>query len=112
MVKRFVHLVLYCVLIGHACAWTLKLEWTLSPSSNASSYVLYCGTNSGRYHWQTNVGHCDVVTLTNVTAGHYFFVVTARDDLADIESLPSNEVNVCLDCKPEPATNLTATAIK
>lgn len=105
--------VFICILlVMPAQAHMVRLLWDASPSSNVTSYVLYCGPRSGEYVLKTNVNTCCQVTLTNAFSGRWFFMVTARDDLSGLESDPSNEVNVCFDCKPEPATNLTATVIK
>ena len=106
--KTLLRVMVSCIVLSaSAGAHFVTLRWDLMPWPNPTTYTLYCGTNSGSYQWSTNVGNCDVVTLTNFNAGKYFFVVTVRDAVSGLESDPSNEVNVCLDCKPAPITNLT-----
>lgn len=109
--KTLVQIVVFVCLLGSAAAHQVRLSWTASADSNVTSYVLYCGTNSGHYAWSTNVNTCCQVTLTNAFAGKWFFMVTARDDVSGLESDPSNEVNVCLDCKPSAITNLSVSIV-
>lgn len=71
---------------------SVTLAWDPSIDTNVTSYVLYYGNFSGSYTLQTNVGMATLATVSNLASGKWFFVVTARDDISGLESLPSNEV--------------------
>lgn len=73
-------------------AQSVTLAWDPSVDTNVTSYVLYWGTASGSYTFQTNVGNRTLATVSNMPPATWYFVVTARDDNSLLESDPSNEV--------------------
>ena len=75
-----------------AAAQSVTLAWDPSPNTNVSSYVLHYGREAGLWIASTNVGKTNLATVTGLAAGTWFFVVSARDDAAGLESDPSNEV--------------------
>ena len=82
--------------------YSVTLAWD-APTTNAdgtalddlAGYVIYDGTSSGSYDMWTDVGNSTQFTLDSLTAGTYFFVVTAYDASGN-ESAHSNEISATL----------------
>lgn len=78
--------------------YSVTLAWD-APTTNADGtplddlggYVIYDGTSSGSYGMWTDVGNVTQFTLDSLTAGTYYFVVTAYDASGN-ESSYSNEI--------------------
>ena len=75
-------------------AQTLKsvtLAWDPSTDPTVVGYRLRYGTSSGSYTQSIDAGSATTATVSNLTAGDYFFVVTAYNN-AGVESTPSTVV--------------------
>ena len=66
-----------------------KHRW--HPLTDLAGYKLYYGTSSGNYGSPIDVNNVTTYTISNLTVGSYYFVVTAYD-LSGNESDYSNEV--------------------
>lgn len=71
-------------------AGTATLSW--NEVENATDYIILYGTESGNYQYAARVGNITQYTVEGLTAGSYFFVVRAVDNV-DNQSGNSNEVN-------------------
>jgi hypothetical protein len=69
---------------------TVSLSW--SAVEDASDYVVLYGTESGNYLYAAVVGNVNQFLVEGLSAGNYFFVVRARDNVKN-QSGNSNEVN-------------------
>ena len=77
---------------------SVTLNWTPpttntdgTPLTDLAGYKLYYGTSSGNYGSPIDVNNVTTYTISNLTVGSYYFVVTAYD-LSGNESDYSNEV--------------------
>jgi hypothetical protein len=75
-----------------------KFAWdanpvTTDPNTNTVGYRLWLGFTSGGENTAFDVGNVVAYTLTLSPSTHYYFFVTAYN-LARIDSLPSNEINL------------------
>ncbi len=73
-------------------AKSVVLEWNPSPSASAIGYLLFYGTNTGRYYDAMDVSTGTTAFVPGLVGGlTYYFTVTAyNEDL--VESDPSNEL--------------------
>ena len=72
-------------------AQTLKsvtLAWDPSPDPTVVGYRVYYGSSSRSYTQSIDAGSATTATVSNLTAGEYFFVVTAYNS-DGVESAPS-----------------------
>lgn len=69
---------------------TATLSW--NEVEGASDYIIFYGTEPGNYQYAARVGNITQYTVEGLTAGSYFFVVRAVDNV-DNQSANSNEVN-------------------
>ena len=69
---------------------TATLSW--NEIDDAVDYIIMYGTESGNYIYAARVGNITQYTVEGLTAGSYFFVVRAVDNV-DNQSANSNEVN-------------------
>lgn len=70
----------------------VNLAWSPSTDSDVVGYKVYHGTASKSYSTSLNVGSATSYTLSGLSAGTYYFAVTAYD-LSGNESGFSNEVS-------------------
>jgi hypothetical protein len=84
-------LALFFFCLGQGVAADVSLAWDASASPDISGYKLYRGTGSGSYDAPVEVGNQTAYTVTGLTAGTYYFAVTAVNTTGD-ESDFSNEV--------------------
>lgn len=104
--------------VGMACAASnVTFEWDPNSETDLAGYRLYQSQTSGQYTFgdgnqvATIAAGTETVTITNVTDGTYYWVLTAYDDNGN-ESGPSNEVTDTLDSTaPEPPGNMLIAAI-
>jgi len=91
----------------------VTIVWDANSESDLAGYKLYQGTATGVYDSivaDIPVG-TEIVTVSNIPDGTYFWVLTAYD-LEGNESGPSNEVSATLDSvAPGAPTILNITAI-
>jgi len=88
-------LLVILLLLGYsmqAAAANVSLAWDASASSNIAGYKVYIGTASGVYDAPITIANQTTYTVTGLTAGKYYFAVTAFDNSGS-ESTYSNEVN-------------------
>lgn len=95
MTKKII-LIIYCLIIINfpLQALTVTLTWENNSEPDISHYIVYWGTTTGTYTW--NSGNIGLVTTYTVTIPDgtqvYYFAVTAVDG-EGLESDYSNEVN-------------------
>ena len=70
---------------------SVTLAWDPSPDPSVVGYRVYYVNSSGSYAQSIDAGNSTTVTVWNLTAGQYFFVVTAYNG-AGFESTPSTVV--------------------
>ena len=70
---------------------SVTLAWDPSPDPTVVGYLVYYGNSSGNYTQSFDVGNATTATVSNLTAGQYFFVVTSYNS-AGVESAPSTVV--------------------
>ena len=86
--KKIIPIFLFCAF--SVCASDVTLEWTASPSSNVTNYVVYFGTNGvGNYSVKVNAGTNCQVTLSNMQPAEYHAAATAQNTYG-VESPFSN----------------------
>jgi predicted phage tail protein len=85
-------LFLFLFLLGQGAAADISLAWDASTSANISGYKVYVGTASGSYGTPTAVGNQLSYTVSGLTAGTYYFAVTAVN-ASGSESGYSNQVS-------------------
>jgi hypothetical protein len=77
----------------------ISLAWDASSSSNVARYKVYFGNGSRTYGTPTTIGNQTTYTVSGLTAGTYFFAVTALDADGN-ESDYSNEASQILNSGP------------
>lgn len=77
---------------AQAFAADVSLAWDPSPSAGVTGYKLYVGSSSRTYGAPITIGNQTQYTVTGLSAGTYFFAVTAYDANGN-ESGFSNEVS-------------------
>ena len=87
----FAAIFLFCT-ISQAAAATVSLAWDPSTSQNISGYKLYMGNASGAYDTSITLGNQTTYTVSDLSAGTWYFAVTAFD-VDGNESDFSNEVS-------------------
>jgi hypothetical protein len=91
-------LLVILILLGislQAAAADVSLAWDASTSSNIAGYKVYIGTASGVYGTPITIANQTTYTVTGLTAGKYYFAVTAFDT-GGAESTYSNEVSTTI----------------
>lgn len=83
-----------------ALADTVTLAWDANTDAGLAGYKVYYGTASRNYSTVIDVANVTTYAVTGLTAGTYFFAVTAYNT-AGAESSFSNEVSTTI---PAPAT--------
>ena len=78
-----------------AFAGDVTLAWDPSSGFSVAGYIVYYGTSSRSYGSPIDAGKKTTYTLTGLSAGTYFFAVTAYDILGN-ESEFSNEVSASI----------------
>ncbi len=73
---------------------TVELSW--DKVEDGDDYVVLYGTSSGDYPFAKRVGNVDSVTIKDLNAGPYYFVVKAEDKANNV-SKASNEVTTAPD---------------
>lgn len=99
-IRRYLHQSLYTIsillflfgVLPEAMAADVSLAWDPSVSSNITGYKIYIGSSSGNYSTTVTIGNQTTYTLTGLSAGTYYFAVTAYDANGN-ESGYSNEVS-------------------
>lgn len=71
---------------------TATIAWSPSSDPAAVGYIVYCGTASGEYSSSNNVGANTYFTISNLTAGVTYYIVTTAFNSSGVQSLPSNEI--------------------
>ena len=72
---------------------TIKLAWDSNTDPDVVGYKIYYGTASGTYDHSIDVGNETAYTLTGLTQGQTYFIVTTAYDTSGNESDYSNEVS-------------------
>lgn len=88
-----------------ALAGDVSLAWDASVSPAIAGYKVYVGTASRTYGAPITIGDQTTYTVTGLTAGHYYFAVTAFDGVGN-ESDYSNEVDTVIQTAP-PVVRIT-----
>ena len=70
---------------------SFTLAWDPSPDPTVVGYRVHYGNSSGNLPQTIDVGNATTATVSNLTAGQYFFVVTSYNSLG-LESTPSTVV--------------------
>jgi fibronectin type 3 domain-containing protein len=96
-----ISLLFFCCLPGFA--GDVSLAWDASVSAGVVGYKIYYGPSSGNYNNSAEIGNQTSYTVADLTAGSYFFAVTARDSAGN-ESGYSNEVSTVVIETPPPDT--------
>jgi len=82
--------------ISLACAayatQSVQLAWDPSPDPNVEGYVIHCGTRSGQYSRELDIGNQTGAWLTELQEGTTYFIVVTAYTADHIESDPSNEL--------------------
>jgi hypothetical protein len=87
---------------GRSATRAVSLEWDASPDATVTGYIVYYGTESGRYGSSTNVGNQLQARVDGLETGRrYYFVVTAYN-AEGLESVPSNEADAEIPSVPSP----------
>jgi hypothetical protein len=89
----FLTLLFLCASPGFAA--DVSLAWDASASPDVTGYKVYVGTASRTYGAPISVGNQTSYTVTNLSAGTYYFAVTAVNANGD-ESDYSNEVTTTI----------------
>ena len=87
---RYLVVLFFSLIQSYAASITLM--WNYSPSTNVTTYYIKYGTNSNIYFYNLNAGKTNSAVITNLTNTTWYFVVTAKDEINNIESEPSNEI--------------------
>lgn len=104
-------LLLFLVLALPAMGAEIRLAWTASPSTNVTGYMLYAGTNSPsitNVAERINAGTNQIIAISFVKSGSWFFWVTAHDSNG-VESEPSSTLQVQV---PDPPANLRTVLVE
>lgn len=120
--KKIVGLVLGFLFLTVGMAYAasnVTFEWDANSETDLVGYRLYQSQMSGDYIFgdgnqvATITAGTETVTITGVSDGAYFWVLTAYDDKGN-ESGPSNEVTANLDTTPpeSPTTVIITIIIK
>ncbi len=84
-------LVLFVLIVSNAQAGNVTVSWDANSESDLLGYKIYYGNTSGSYSNVIDVGNVIEFQINNLSAGSYFFTVTAYDN-ANNESDYSVEV--------------------
>ena len=76
-------------------AANVRTSWSSNTESDLAGYKLYYGVGSRNYGSSLNVGNVTSYVVTGLSAGTYYFAVTAYDSSGN-ESGLSNESSVTL----------------
>jgi hypothetical protein len=87
--------VLFFLCIGRGFAADVPLAWDASTSPDVTGYKVYVGTASRTYGAPITIGNQTTYTVTGLSAGTYYFAVTAINAGGD-ESDYSNEVTTTI----------------
>lgn len=82
---------------------SVTLAWNANPESDIVSYTVHYGTVSGQYPQSVSAGNNTTVAVNGLTAGTWYFVVTALD-ANGLQSVPSTEISTAIDASDLPPT--------
>jgi hypothetical protein len=86
-------LVIILVSSQQALSGSVSLQWDAKTDAGLSGYKIYYGTASRTYILSINVGNTTTYTVNNLSAGTYYFALTAYYTSTEVESGFSNEVS-------------------
>jgi hypothetical protein len=92
--KATVLMLLLLCSAGQLSAANVSLAWDASTSTGITGYKVYVGTASKTYSSPITIGNLTTYTVTGLSAGTYYFAVTAITSSA--ESGFSNEVSTTI----------------
>jgi len=75
---------------------SVTMAWDANPEPDVIGYRLYYGTAPGSYPKILDAGNSTTLTISQIAPGTYYMMVTAYNT-ADLESLPSTELQVVVD---------------
>ena len=87
-----------------AYAADVSLSWSPNSESDLAGYKLYYGTSSRNYSNSVNLGKTTSHTVAGLSAGTYYFALTAYDTAGN-ESSYSNEVLKAISSNPPPPSS-------
>lgn len=98
--KRVLPIVIV-ILVACAITRAVTFTWLSNPETNIASYVIYMGTNTGRYLASTNCGNVTnfAIASSALFPGTNFVALTAVDALG-FESAPT-EISFVLPSAPK-----------
>jgi hypothetical protein len=93
-----------------AFASNVTLAWDPVSASTLAGYKMFVGTTSRTYGTPTNVGNVLTYTVSGLSAGTYYFAVTAYDTSGN-ESGYSNEATAVISAPGPVISNVSVTVI-